>query len=440
MQPLAQVTNSSIMITAGTERQKTTSASSVSPSTIRRTPRSELHDATSRSSFAKRARIAFLDHTAVLGGGEIALLHLVQALDSTRFHVVVVLSSDGPLVEKLRAAGIETHVLPLAASVVEARKDNLDRHALTRGRDAARLVAYCFRVARFLRRRRVDVLHTNSLKADLIGGVAGRLARVPVLWHVRDRIEDDYLPPKVVRAFRLLCRVLPRAVIANSAATLSTLHLPATFNATAVHDGIPLEEESADGNVEYSGGAPVVGLVGRISAWKGQHIFIEAAALVQKEFPDARFQIIGSALFGEENYEREVREQALATDLGENLEWLGFREGVPELMRALDILVHASTVGEPFGQVVIEGMAQSKPVVATRGGGVPEIVEDGVTGVLVPMGDAAAMAHAVIELLHAPARAREMGEAGKRRVHDFFSIERTARQVENVYASLLARR
>lgn len=387
--------------------------------------------------------VVFVDHTAALSGGEIALLHLVRHLDRSRFVPVVLLSSAGPLCEKLREAEVETHVLPLADSIVHTRKDELRRSALLRGRDVARTLRYCGRLARFMRRRRADLVHTNSLKADVMGGVAARLAGIPVVWHIRDRIENDYLPPKVVRVFRRLCRILPNVVIANSAATLQSLHLPggADSKGQVVHDGVPAAAATPDASLhDGPQQAPLIGIVGRLSPWKGQHIFLQAAAVVREQFSDAQFQIIGSAMFGEEEYEAEVR--ALAESLGLNgcLEWTGFRTDVPDLLQKLDILVHASTTGEPFGQVVVEGMLAGKPIVATNGGGVPEIVQDGVTGILVPMSDDKAMSAAIIELLRGPARAQAMGQAGRRRVLDHFTIEQTARKVEAVYEEVLRRK
>jgi glycosyltransferase involved in cell wall biosynthesis len=112
-------------------------------------------------------------------------------------------------------------------------------------------------------------------------------------------------------------------------------------------------------------------------------------------------------------------------------------ENVPERIAQLDIVVHASTSGEPFGQVIIEGMAEQKPVVATNGGGVPEIVEDGVTGLLVPMGDAVAMANAIDFLLRNPLIAKEMGARGRERALSQFTIQMTARKVEAVYDQVL---
>ena len=376
--------------------------------------------------------IVFLDHTAMLGGGEIALLNLVSHLDRARFQLLVILSSPGPLEEKLREVNVETIVLPLSTSLVHTRKDHLTRSTPTRVRDALRIVGYSFKLARLLKKRRASLLHTNSLKADIFGGIAGRLARVPVLWHVRDRIETDYLPAKAVRVFRWLARRLPHYVITNSQATLDTLHL--TQRARVVHDGIAVAETAPEYRAVQP---PKIGIVGRISPWKGQHIFLEAAKTVQQQFPEARFQIIGSAMFGEEEYEQKLHAQALKLDLGEQLEWLGFRGDVPQLIDELTILVHASTMGEPFGQVVIEGMVAGKPVIATRGGGVPEIVRDGVSGVLVPMNDAPALSHAMLELLRNPARMESLSSAGYERVRDHFRIQQTAEKVETVYDLML---
>ncbi len=398
-----------------------------------------------------RKRILFVDHTATMGGGEIALLNLVTHLDHSRFIPVVLLCADGPLASRLIEAGIETHILPLAVSVAAVRKDSLGCATMLRGKDMARTLKYVLQVRRLVRALKIDLVHTNSLKADLIGGIAGRLAFKPVVWHVRDRIDNDYLPHQVVKLFRLLCRILPNYVVANSQATLNTLALPGTKQSAAiysgvefngrmrvVHDGINSDEHSNTAQrAKASSDSVRIGLVGRISPWKGQHIFLQAAALVLRKYPDTDFQIIGAALFDEHGYEAGIRSLASTLDLNAHVEFTGFRSDVPEVIAGLDILVHASTSGEPFGQVVVEGMASGKPVVATDGGGIPEIVQDGVTGLLVPMGDAKQMAAAICSLLADPVLAQEMGRRGQIRARDFFAIELTARRVENVYDQVL---
>ena len=392
--------------------------------------------------------ILFFDHTATLGGGEMALLNLVKGLDRSRFHPVVALGAEGTLQTRLIQAGVETYVIPINEGVVQARKDSLGVRSLLRVGAMGHSAAYAWRLARFMRRHQVALVHTNSLKADIIGGIAGRLARIPVVWHVRDRIENDYLPGPVVRLFRRLCRFVPDYVIANSTATLHTLRLPQHRLASTVYSGVNQERSRVvhDGvdrvqpahTPSLSGHVPIIGIVGRLSPWKGQHIFLQMAAEVHARFPDARFQICGSAMFGEEAYEAELRALVRRLKMDDRVEFLGFRADVFAVIEGLDILVHASTTGEPFGQVIIEGMAAYKPVVATDGGGVPEIVVEGVTGHLVPMNDAAAMTSAVLSLLEDPDAARDMGRAGYARVQECFTIELTVKRVEIIYNEILS--
>jgi glycosyltransferase involved in cell wall biosynthesis len=393
-------------------------------------------------------RVLFFDHTAALGGGEIALLNLVRQLNPQSVKSMVVLGADGPLVERLRPE-VDVLVRPLPVGVGSNRKNTLGIATLFRAREILSGMLYALRLAKLIRTLKIDLIHTNSLKADIIGGIAGRISRRPVVWHVRDRIEVDYLPLPIVRIFRWLCRIIPTYVIANSSATLRSLHLGSNSGGTdsavqldarsaVIHDGTQIRnvanERGRDPDVFR------VGLIGRISPWKGQHIFLQSAALVASQFPNVRFFIIGAALFDEEKYDAEIRLLPEKLGIAEIVEFTGFLSDIHEAIARIDVLVHASITGEPFGQVIIEGMAAGKPIVATRGGGVPEIVEDGKTGILVPMGDVQAMADAICELLNDPGWAREMGIRGRERVENHFTCELTAQKVESVYHTVLPRR
>jgi glycosyltransferase involved in cell wall biosynthesis len=380
-----------------------------------------------------------------MSGGEIALLRLLQAMDRARFEPIVVLFTEGPFAESLRQAGVETHVLPLASEVAAVRKGSLGSGGIVRGMLQPATYRYVLRLRRFMRQRKAHIVHTNSLKADLIGGLAARLAGKPLVWHIRDRIAEDYLPASAARMVRLLCRTIPHRIIANSAATLETLRMPTRMlaegvhrRAFVVHDGMPVQE----GRMTDEGRSapnPLIGLIGRITPWKGQHVFLDAAALVYRAHPEARFLIVGSAMFEEGDYERQVRSQCTKLGLDDVVEFTGFRDDVPQVLAGLTVLVHASVNPEPFGQVVLEGMMAQKPVVATRAGGVVEVMVDGETGILVPVNDAPAMAEAILRLLDNPDEAARMARAGRRRAETMFSIERTARGVEAVYDHLLKR-
>src|SRR3954453_11029322 len=168
-----------------------------------------------------RPRVVFVDHVARLSGAEIALARLVPAL-AGRVDCHVILGEDGPLVRRLQEAGATVEVLPMDERLRDVRKGTV-RPGLGQFTSLIRTARYVWRLRARLRDLRPDIVHTNSLKAAIYGGFAGRLAGIPVVWQVRDRIADDYLPGSPVRAVRLLARFLPSAVIANSAATLSTV-------------------------------------------------------------------------------------------------------------------------------------------------------------------------------------------------------------------------
>jgi glycosyltransferase involved in cell wall biosynthesis len=386
-----------------------------------------------------------VDHTAKISGAEIAIINAAAHLDLTQYVPVFLLFEDGPLADRFRQTG-ETFILTLDKGIVSTRKNSLGLQSLLRIGAIFRLVWFSWQVSRLIRKQNIDLVHTNSLKADLIGGIAGRLAGRPVVWHIRDRISNDYLPPTVVKALRAAVRFLPTHTITASEAVARTLTPEGEFRAggadqgvaarfTVVHDGTDLRQAVLRPSATIS----KFGLVGRLSPWKGQHIFIRAAAQVHKEHPSTRFLIIGSALFGESKYEEELRSLVEELSLGDAVEFAGFCSDVPERIASLDVVVHASTLEEPFGQVIIEGMAAAKPVIATRGGGVPEIIEDGVDGLLVPMGDSAAMAHAMMRLIGNADEAIEIGRRGRTRVEKSFRIELTAAKIQAVYDRVLAR-
>ncbi len=450
-------------------------------------------------------KILFLDHTAQLGGGELALLSLAQRLDRRRFHSEVILFADGPLATALRESNIAVEILPLAESIRTTGRGTLGIGSLARLGAVTGSIKFVWQLARHIRQKKPDIVHCNSLKADILGGFAARLAGAKIIWHIHDRIENDYLPAPVVKVFRFLARHVPHEIIANSHATLETLHLPSSKPSAVIYPGIAKPEEEAMGcttktqrhegqgstsnenlpqrhkdtkwGVElgvrneksesvkevYPGLAgmdafpvspsrsdfvswclrgehpsPVVTLIGRISPWKGQEVFIRAAAVVLKQFPACRFQIVGSALFGEDALETQLKQLAALLGVGNRVEFLGFRKDVPEIIAAGTLLVHASTVPEPFGQVIIEAMAECKPVVATRGGGVLEIVDEGVTGLLVPMKDVHAMAAAICKILSNPDKAAEMGRAGQQRFLEKFTIEKTIEKLQVIYSDLVA--
>jgi glycosyltransferase involved in cell wall biosynthesis len=189
--------------------------------------------------------------------------------------------------------------------------------------------------------------------------------------------------------------------------------------------------QGAPGAKATQNGAITVAIVGRLSPWKGQDIFLDAFA---KAFPggEERALIVGSAMFGEDTFERQLRAQADRLGIADRVSFVGFARDVFGLLAEVDVLVHASTVPEPFGQVIIEGMAAGVPVIASAAGGPLEIVTHGVNGVLVAPGDAEALAAWLVQLAASPQLRAELAAQGRVRALDF-APERIAGALAAVY-------
>lgn len=361
---------------------------------------------------ASRRRVCFLGHCGELSGAEIALRRLLGALD---VDPVVVLAEDGPLVAALRADGVETHVVGLPARLRGFRRSGRVREALA---SAGALVGFLAATRRAVAASGAEIVHTNSMKAHLYGGLVGRSLGLPVVWHVRDRLTPDYLGRSLSRLVRLLARVLPHVVIATSRSTAATV---GRTDVVVVPDNHGFPTTTA---AEVRDDLAVVGMVGRLSPWKGQHVLLEAMV----EVP-ARCRLVGSAMFGDAGYEARLREIAAGRD--EQVEFAGFRDDLEAEFATMDVVVHASTIPEPFGQVVIEAMAAGVPVVAADAGGPAEVITDGVDGLLVAPGDTAALAAALTGLAD-PTRRRELRDAGLRTAARY-TPERTATAVRAAY-------
>ena len=180
----------------------------------------------------------------------------------------------------------------------------------------------------------------------------------------------------------------------------------------------------------------VVGLFGRVAPWKGQHLAIEAAARLDA----TALLIVGAPLFGEVAYAEELAGLVERLGLTGRVKLLGFREDIPRLMRAVDVVVHTSTAPEPFGRVLVEAMLVERPVIAADAGGAREIVEEGVTGLLVPPGQPDPLADALRRLLDDPALRLSMGQRGRERAERRFTLRPTLEALDRLLTSVASER
>jgi glycosyltransferase involved in cell wall biosynthesis len=379
---------------------------------------------------SREPSVVFLDHCSRESGGEIALLRLIPGLQRYRAHVI--LAEEGPMRTRLEDAGISVEVLPLDTQTL-----NLSRERLGRGpsvRQVSASLTYALRLRRRLRELDPSVVHANSLKSGYYGVAAARLAGVPMVWHVRDRLASDYMPDLACRMTRSVVRLGANGVIANSQVTLGTLGSPRSGQPReVVYD--PYRPQRPPTRAAGERSTVTIGLLGRISPWKGQDVFLRAMAGLRRNVPGLRARIIGDTLFDETEYATSLKELASELGLEDILEWRGFRSDVEAELAELDVLVHCSTIPEPFGMVVVEGMAAGLPVIASAIGGPTEVIRDGEDGMLVAPNDPGAMEAAIVRLLSGDTAAR-LGEAAQIAARRF-DPQLAGAQVEELYDRLV---
>ena len=366
---------------------------------------------------------------AGLGGAERSLLDTVDTLAARGFAVEVLnlVDQPGALARALLERSIPVHV----ARVGRFRDP----------RGGVRAIGW------FLQRgRQFDVALANDTRSALYTSVGATLTRVPYVWHVRDLVGSGS------RLERLALRLRPAAWIANSHAVSSSLVRLGCESARVVviHNGVDVDRfqpttsgVTIRGELAIDESTVLVGAIGRLVPWKALETLLEAAAHLRVRVPMATYLIVGDVVTDPANRPAAVRyRESLLTlrdnlGLGDRVHFLGDRADVPRILAGLDVLVHTA-VDEPFGRVLIEAMAAGKPVVATRGGGVAEIVEDGVTGYLVPPRDDAAVAER-IALLADERRRSAMGQAGRNRALTHFTLDAYGNALTAVLARVLTR-
>jgi glycosyltransferase involved in cell wall biosynthesis len=344
--------------------------------------------------------VLYVSHETECGGAEISLVELMRGLDRSRFRPVLVTSAEGPLAERAREAAVVVHLVEMR------RRLGWPGAART--------------LARLARKEFAALVHANTLRA---GYVTSFLPQ-PRVWHVRD-MSYPWLA-------RWACRRADR-VVANSQAAADTLGV-APDRLRIVFNGVDprcFEDHDRALRGEAAPDTVLVGILGRIDPLKGHEVLLDALA---RTTANVRLWVVGDVAF--DRY-RDYRASLEARVPAGRAEFLGWRDDLPEILAALDIVVQPSTGPEAFGRAAAEAQAAGKPVVATRLGGLAEVVDDGVTGVLVPPGDAGALAEAIEALANDTERRATMGAAGRERAQRLFTRAAHAHAIQAIYDELL---
>lgn len=377
-------------------------------------------------------KIAYIIPNIEVGGTEKHLLTLVRNLDRNYFEPIVITTAGGGGLYGAFSAAAPVFVF--GGDNDKARKKpplNPFVHLSTvRG------------MAALLRARKIDIVHSYLPAANVLGPLAAKLAGVPRVIVSKRSLPDYKQGHPVLSRLESAGNLCADIVMANSEAVKRETERTESFcrgKFAVVYNGVepaPQWDSGAAAAFRKKEGLPpdatLAVCVSNFFAYKGHAELVRAAAIVKKDFPKLLFLLAGRDAGSMQSV------KALAQELGaaENLRFLGVRSDVPDFLRASDLFVHPSRQ-EGFSNSVLEAMAAGLPVLACAVGGNNEAVSGGVTGLLVPKDDHEALAAALLRLLKDPAGMKAMGEAGRKKALELFSIGSMVSGIEGLYRKII---
>ena len=375
----------------------------------------------------RRRKVFYLVDSLNVGGTETQAVELALRLPVSEYEVTMgCLRAEGPLLEKLRGSAV-----------------NVREFHPSGGLDSAAGLYELIKLAGYLRREKFDVVHTHDLWSNLMGVPAARLARVPaIVSSRRDLAHFDWYQGKRRHWLRRI-QNLSGVVLANATPIRDALISEDRFapeKLRVIHNGVDTEKFQRAPRDRARlfpdvGNEMLVVLVGNMhSDVKGHPWLIAAAPTVVREFPEVRFVFAGDG-----ELRPTFAAQVAQLGLESTFKFLGRRSDIPEILASCDLAVLPSRA-EGLPNAVLEYMAAGLPTIASRVGGMAELIQDGVTGLLVPAEDANALAGALLQFLRDPEQARQIAKNGQRFAVENFSFERLIREIDELYGELLERR
>jgi glycosyltransferase involved in cell wall biosynthesis len=401
-------------------------------------------------------KVLFLSPTGQAGGAEVALVELLAGLRESQpgWSLSLIAASDGPLLSRARALGVDVSVVPFPSAF--ARFGEWSVHSrwsslawIPRSVRAAWAAwGYARRLRRAVLEHAPDVLHSNGLKMHVLGAWVVP-ARAALIWHVHDYVGRRRLTSRLLGWYAHRCS----AIVTNSSSVADDVRL-VCGEGPVVHpiwNAVDLTRYSPHGPVAdldalaglppTKAGVARVGLVATFARWKGHRTFLDALALLPSTLA-WRGYIVGGPLYDTDGSQvslAELKAHAVALHLGDRVGFTGPVDDSAMAMRALDVLVHASTEPEPFGLVIAEAMACGRAVVVSEAGGAAELVSVGVNALACPPGDARLLATRIQTLAADPALRRRIGEVGRVTAERAFARRRMAAQFAPIYERVAAR-
>jgi glycosyltransferase involved in cell wall biosynthesis len=361
-------------------------------------------------------KIGVLCAIAGMGGAEFSLLELVKHLRGTyEFHLIV--PGDGPLKESAQRAGAVVWILPWPEAIERTGETGKRPGPVRLLRFAASLRSFARNVSDLLDEIGPTVFVTNALKAHVIGALARTPKDVPLIWYMRDGLEERAISRKLLALLARRCRL--SLCISQYVAAQFRKYVSPSVPTAVVYNIVDLSRfrpgAAASGDLPKPTGEIWYGIAGAITPLKGQDIFLESAEKVLRKLPNARFLIAGNNPYvtqGGLQYEQSLRSRVENSPLRERVSFVGFRNDMPNLFSQLDVLVQPNRGPEGLGRSVLEAMACAVPVIAANKWGPAELIEHSGGGLLFPPLDTEQLMSHMLTLGQSESLRRIMGKRG----------------------------
>jgi L-malate glycosyltransferase len=396
-----------------------------------------MYSFTNASSNSRRRAVAvmapipvlYVNHVSFVSGAEESLLGLLSRLGDSVAPTLA--CPPGELAARARELGIDVVPLPLTSFRRTVNPLTLSSYALT-------WMAGTNQFKKIVASVNPRVIHANSAIAQVYAGSVARKAGIPCLWHARDLQPLQFPANTICRGANRVIAVSQCVVDFLGASGFNSLRLSRIYNGI---DAQSWRDRVSDRNIHADLGLAdderILLMAAQFVPWKRHEDAIRAMPEILRQAEDVRLVLAGSDLWeAHPDLESRLRSLTHELDVADEVLFLGHRDDVPDLMNAAEVILVPSDA-EPFGRVAIEAMALGKPVIGTRAGGLPEVVVDGKTGLLVVPRFPESLAQTSLRLLENPSLAESLGEAGRERVEADFTLDATVRNTVALYESLL---
>ena len=365
--------------------------------------------------------IAILNPISHLGGAEISLLELLnRSREYFQFHLII--PEEGPLKKKAEEAGIKVWEIRWPKEITQLGERNKKVSIIKFIKARIKVHTLAKKLALLLHNINAEILITNGIKCHIIGAISSKKYQIPLLWYMRDGLEGRKISLKALNYYSSKCSTA--IAISNFIAGEARQFLPRTVpihvlynivNLNKFQPGLlhPFDLFKKDGEIWY-------GMIGAITPLKGQDLFLEAAKRVLNVFPNSRFIIVGTNFYKTESsltYEKDLQLQAQFHPLKDRVNFLGFRNDIPQILSTFDVLVQPNRGPEGLGRSVIEAMACGVPVLAVDRWGPAELVKDFQTGILFPWMDVETLSEKMVLLGKEVQLRKKIGDNAREWVH-----------------------